>query len=299
VTYPGGDRIDWALLTLPEKQHGKLDIEMSYVTPRPGLRLSFDLFDQTQHPIKAPVTGKGRVKTASVADVRGAVFVRVYAPRRGDAGRYNLKLKFAPVDDLAAIPNNIPEPPGLYALPPVLGPAPTCNVFNPSDPACASTCPMNGGEPTNWGPCAKLCRDQDPDDKPACMKVRPCPDKPDVRFLKCRPLEKYWPACPDPANPDPTNPRCPHTATFKSKIGRIVQIGISGGHTVVTVNVGPGSHVDSGWSARVLHDKSKPLSNGGAVIDNVTKNGEVHLHLDLKPDQLQSPNDWIELSPPP
>ena len=37
VTYPGGDRVDWKKIELPEKQRGSLDILLSWVTPRPGL----------------------------------------------------------------------------------------------------------------------------------------------------------------------------------------------------------------------------------------------------------------------
>lgn len=292
VTYPGGDRIDWAQLTLPEKQHGKLELEMSYVTPRPGLRLSFDLFDQTYRPIKTPVAGTGRRKSASIADIRGAVFIRIYAPRRGDAGRYDLKASFTPIDDLPAIPSNIPDPPTLPALPPIVGPA--CATFNASDPTCASVCPAFG-EPPGWPACNKVCRDQDPDTKPACLKTRPCPNPPDPKFAMC--TKSHWKPCPDPSNPDPTNPNCPATPVYKTLKGRIIQNTLANGHTLVTVNVGPNSHVDTSWRARVVTEKGRAVSGGQATVVSVTKNGEVHLQLDLKVDQLQSPNDWVELTP--
>ncbi|HEX7842305.1 MAG TPA: hypothetical protein VF469_32760, partial [Kofleriaceae bacterium] len=46
VTYPGGDRVDWKLIELPDKQHGKLDIQLAWTPPRPGLQLAFDVFDE-------------------------------------------------------------------------------------------------------------------------------------------------------------------------------------------------------------------------------------------------------------
>jgi len=41
VTYPGGDRVDWRKVELPATS--KLELEMTYTTPRPGLRVAFDV----------------------------------------------------------------------------------------------------------------------------------------------------------------------------------------------------------------------------------------------------------------
>lgn len=65
VTYPGGDRIDWKKITLPEKATGKLELTMSYTTPRPDLKATFDVFDQWKHPLKETASGKGRNKSLS------------------------------------------------------------------------------------------------------------------------------------------------------------------------------------------------------------------------------------------
>src|SRR5687767_4371374 len=46
VTYPGGDRVDWKLVTLPEGKKGNLDIELSWRPPRPGLDLAFDVYNE-------------------------------------------------------------------------------------------------------------------------------------------------------------------------------------------------------------------------------------------------------------
>src|SRR5438067_1450029 len=46
VTYPGGDRVDWKLIELPDGKRGTLDLKMTWKTPRPGLEVAFDVFDQ-------------------------------------------------------------------------------------------------------------------------------------------------------------------------------------------------------------------------------------------------------------
>ena len=33
VTYPGGDRVDWKQIDLPEGKKGRLDLQMTYTTP--------------------------------------------------------------------------------------------------------------------------------------------------------------------------------------------------------------------------------------------------------------------------
>src|ERR1700744_6412327 len=45
VTYPGGDRVDWKVLELPEKQKATLDVKLQWTPPRPGLQLAFDVFN--------------------------------------------------------------------------------------------------------------------------------------------------------------------------------------------------------------------------------------------------------------
>ena len=47
VTFPGGDRIEWRMIELPEGKKGRLDLQMTYSTPRPGLRATFDGIDIT------------------------------------------------------------------------------------------------------------------------------------------------------------------------------------------------------------------------------------------------------------
>src|SRR5688572_20950837 len=35
VTYPGGDRVDWKIIEIPEGKRGRLDLSMKWSTPRP------------------------------------------------------------------------------------------------------------------------------------------------------------------------------------------------------------------------------------------------------------------------
>src|SRR5215468_7790589 len=51
VTYPGGDRVDWKLVELPDKQRGTLDVKLAWTPPRPGLQLAFDVFDEWNRPV--------------------------------------------------------------------------------------------------------------------------------------------------------------------------------------------------------------------------------------------------------
>src|ERR1044071_5903650 len=46
VTYPGGDRVDWKLIELPDKQRGMMELKLVWATPRPGLQLAFEVFDE-------------------------------------------------------------------------------------------------------------------------------------------------------------------------------------------------------------------------------------------------------------
>src|SRR5262249_36225736 len=97
VTYPGGDRVDWKSVEVPAGKHGTLDFQLTWQAPRPGLQLAFDVFDQSNTPIvvtKSSVRKRGHQRTATIADAAGTYFVRVYAPRRTDAGTYKLTASF-------------------------------------------------------------------------------------------------------------------------------------------------------------------------------------------------------------
>src|SRR6185436_14047115 len=82
VTYPGGDRSDWKLIELPDKQRGTLEIKLAWTPPRPGLQLAFDVFDEYNQPIASSAKtskkrAKGRTRSATVEGAKGKYFVRV------------------------------------------------------------------------------------------------------------------------------------------------------------------------------------------------------------------------------
>jgi hypothetical protein len=117
VTYPGGDRVDWKSITLPATARGKLDLELHWKAPRPGLQVAFDVFDEWHQPVATAKRGSKHTRSASIANATGTYFVRVYAPRRGDAGEYVLAAKFAPTPrEVEPDPSQIPDPPRLPAV---------------------------------------------------------------------------------------------------------------------------------------------------------------------------------------
>jgi hypothetical protein len=122
VTYPGGDRVDWKKVTLPEGKRGSLTVRLSLRPARPGMDVAFTVYDQWMHRVarvKPSKSGK-RKKKASVSGAAGTYYIQVYAPRRSDAAAYRIEVDFdeaaqaAPPDALLA---GIPEPPHLPAVP--------------------------------------------------------------------------------------------------------------------------------------------------------------------------------------
>lgn len=122
VTYPGGDRVDWKVVELPEEAQGSLQIKLRWRPPRPGLDLAFEVYDEYFKGIvrAKPSPGSGdRSKSVRVKRASGKYYIRVYASGRGDAGRYTLSLRFKErkgppgLDELADL---IDDPPVLPAV---------------------------------------------------------------------------------------------------------------------------------------------------------------------------------------
>src|SRR5690348_16060057 len=124
VTYPGGDRVDWKSFELPDKQRGAVDLKLSWVPPRPGLQLAFDVFDPygklVAHSKKESRSKRNHVRLAHLDDAVGKYLVRIYAIKRGDAGTYKLTVDFAQSHGPMTIDPttlDIPDPPRLAAVP--------------------------------------------------------------------------------------------------------------------------------------------------------------------------------------
>jgi hypothetical protein len=234
VTYPGGDRVDWRVVELPTGKKGRLDFQMKWVTPRPGLQLGFDVFDQYNNPVAIAKGSKGRIREAYIGDARGKYFVRVYAKGRGDAGAYKLAVAFHPDVEVKPVElGEIPEPPRLPRVPGL------CEVFDPRDPTCADECPPGGkGAPPNWAACI------------AQGVFQP-------------------PAPPVVVTPPPQPPPPPPAKPIKA---RVIKVDVTGNNVIVTLSAGSVNGVDASWSGQVLRgDTLSPLVGGKLTIIRVDK----------------------------
>lgn len=300
VTYPGGDRVDWKLIELPEKSKGILDIKLQWTPPRPGLQLAFDVFDEWNTPVlsstkKSKKRSKGRTKTAQLENAKGKYFVRVYAVERGDAGRYKLTVEYKEAVagvQFDALKLEIPEPPKLAAVP---EPEIPCDPaqFDPKNPACKFVCPEFGAPP-GWPPCKDKCPTPPSADLPSCQASMPCPNPPDRRVRACKP--SLFPKCQDINNPDPQNPNCDN-AKAPPVTTRVMKNEVQGGDLIITIGAGSNSGVKKGWTAIMLRGESdSPLPGGDITIVRIDKGSTIG-KVQLTADQVKV-NYRVKLSPP-
>lgn len=277
VTYPGGDRIDWKMIEIPEKKRGSLVVNLSWKSPRPGLRLAFDVFSDWGDKIgeSKKKTGKrsrsranaGRA-TGTVADARGKNYIRVYALERGDAGAYSLKVEFKEtLGDIGFNPLTleIPDPPRLASVPEAVDPC-TDDNFDPKKPECKNFCPANGG-PTGWKPCKDKCPDPPKIEIKACWAIVDCPNPPDLKYAKCKPAD--WPPCPDPKNPDLRNPNCPKT--LPTLTVRVTARESSGSDLILTAAAGAEQGITPQWTASVIDTSSGRVLANNVLIRKIDK----------------------------
>jgi hypothetical protein len=291
VTYPGGDRVDWRSIELPAGKAGTLAVEMTYKTPRPGLRVSFDLFDQYNAPIAIQRAVAKHSREAKIDHATGTYFIRVFAPRRGDAGTYKLKLAFEP-DPPVLTPNiSVAEPPKLPAVPAVVE---ECLTFDVHNSECANACPDDA--PTNWKGCPKtLCRTPDVNN-PACLRSMACSTPPDRRIDACMvksQITKIWPACNQAAR-DPNNPRCD---VMDPIAARIIHVEQYGDDVLITIGAGSSQNIDKNWRVTVLQGNSdQPVVGGTGTIVHVEKT-RITARVHVKREIVEA-NQNLRLSPP-
>lgn len=297
VTYPGGDRVDWKQVELPDKTRGSLDIRLQWQAPRPGLQLAFDVFDAYNWPIvqsqkQSKKRSSSRVRTATIDNARGKYFIRVYAVGRGDAGKYTLKVDFkesvAPIaPDLSRI--EIPDPPKLAAVPEVEVP---CDeyTFDIKNPGCRSVCPASNAPP-GWPACKGKCPDPPDVTNSACWDKMPCPNPPNRNVKACT----KWPPCPDYKNPDPQNPNCD---TALPVIARVIKNEVQGSDVLITIAAGSDQMVAKGWRGTVLRGDSESAIEGGEVIVIRVGKRETLGKVRLTTDQVGA-NPRVKLTPPP
>jgi hypothetical protein len=300
VTYPGGDRVDWKLIELPEKQRGTLDLKLTWTPPRPGLQLAFDVFDEWNQPIvqsakTSKKRSKGRVRTATVEAAKGKYFVRIYAVGRGDAGKYRFTAEFkeataGPKFDPLKL--EIADPPKLAAVPEAEVP---CDefAFDPKNPACKLVCPASGAPP-GWPACKDKCPTPPDVNIQACWATMPCPNPPKREVRACK--ASSFPKCPDPKNPDKDNPNCDNIK-IPPVVGTIIGSTVQGGDLVITIGAGSEQGIGSDWRGVVLKGSTDQPLNGGEIrVARVEKRftvGKVH----LTTDQLAA-NSRVRLSAP-
>jgi hypothetical protein len=276
VTYPGGDRVDWKVIELPKDKTGVMSVRLSWVAPRPGLGLGVDVFDEFGRSVKSSKGGKKKSNRRSrkfdVTPARGKYFIRVYAPFRGDAGRYTLKVSFAEevADlgfDLKSI--EIPDPPRLAAVP---APEIECdeNTFDKKNPKCRNVCP-NPPDPS-WAACSGKCPMVPDVNNPACWSTMPCPNPPDRRVKACP--KTMWPEC-NPQMKDPQNPNCDNYRPKPVK-AKVINVQVSGDGVIITVDRGQDKGVDKGWRGRILKKGStRGLEGGEFTVTRVGKRESV------------------------
>jgi hypothetical protein len=251
VTYPGGDRVDWAEIALPEHERGTLHLKLTWTPPRPGLQLAFDVYDAENQLVASAANRAGRsaegqtattattattttataattattTTTAAIDRATGSYYVRIYAVERGDAGTYRLSVRFRPAPEPAAQPEaDVPPPPLLAAVP-------------------------------------------DPD--------VPCPTPPDPAVLACRHYgEPSWQDVVPRTRPPVSDLPAPVTT-------RIVRAQAIGSWVVITIGAGKQQGVTSNWKATVLHgDTDLPLDGGEIELVRIEKSfavGKSHL----------------------
>lgn len=294
VTYPGGDRVDWKAIELPEGQRGTLDLRLKWTPARPGLDLSFEVYDEYGKRVGGAKPRKNTRRTskkATLPNVKGKYLVQVYASERGDAGKYTLVATFQPELGIDPSKLQIPDPP---KLPAVQEPKAPCDDTNykkrPED--CSDFCPSTGDP--KWKGCSNICPTPPDVNHPACPKVMPCPNPsaPDRRITDCI---KYFPPC-DAAKKDPANPNCDNFKREPVK-ARIINVQATGsGDAIITVNRGSEKGVAEGWKGQVVTGSGSAVNGGAFTVIRVTKREAVG-KVRLTTDQLnQNPN--VVLSEP-
>jgi hypothetical protein len=269
VTYPGGDRVDWKKIEIEKGTPVRLDLRLSWQAPRPGLQLAMDVFDAWGTPVvNASGSRRGRTRTASIDNARGTYFVRIYAPRRGDAGEYKLDAELTHIEDpegqakrrhefLLRELGDIPDPPKLAGLP---DPVAVCAPFDAQNSACASVCPAFGAPP-GWPPCAKQERlAKEKADRELAEKNKPPPPKP--------------------------------------VLARVLLAQTVAASSHVTLGVGSDhAPIDTTWMGEVLSTATgKPMAGGSLILIRVGKTQTLAKSL-LTIDQLTA-NPQVRLSPP-
>lgn len=239
VSYPGGDRVDWKKIEIPADHTGRLELELSWRSPRPGLDLSLKVYDQwgqeiaNAAPKKHPSTKKHPKKKTAAKNVRGTVYVLVYASRRVDAGEYELNATFHDETRVSLAPEvDIPMPPKLAIV------TPPATVLPPPPPPPPQACPD--------------------------------PKHPDAAIADC---VQYFEDC-DVYAVDNANPKCDGVKQEPyppKQIELSAEKAIGGGKIEITIPLGSDDGIAAGQLAALIDDNGVEVQDGGFTIVSVTK----------------------------
>jgi hypothetical protein len=293
VTYPGGDRVDWKSIALPKEKQGTLDLKLTWQPPRPGLQLSFEVFDEYNYPIAAPGRSRrGKTRKVQIENARGTYFVRIFAQQRGDAGKYKFSATFnekssGPVFDAASI--ELSNPPNLAGVPDAIVPCDEIN-FNPKNDQCRMVCPTTVPAPPNWPGCRDKCPPPASIDNPACWATMPCPTPMDKRVKSCK-----FPKC-DPTKIDPENPNC-DGITVPPTYANVLRTEASGDGSRIVVSAGAEKGVKPKWIGEVLKGATDLPLEGGRFIVASVRTRECIGTVSLTPDTLKA-NPRVRLRAP-
>ena len=263
VTYPGGDRVDWKSIEIPKGPPTRLDLQLTWQAPRPGLQVAMDVFDAWGHQVvNASASRKGRTRTARIDNASGTYFVRIYAPLRGDAGAYRLVAQLDKINDeeekkKREILASIQDPPVLPGMPEIEA---ECAPFDPKVKACKKVCTFDA--PPTWPPCVEQER------------------------LKREEAERKAAEANKPPPPKPVNARilAPRTVANTSQI-------------TLATGTDYAPQLDTTWTGEVISPSTgKPIVGGSVILIRVGKT-QTLAKSQLTIDQLTA-NPQVRLSPP-
>ncbi len=286
VTYPGGDRVDWRVFEIPKT--GDVELTLKWLPARTGEDLAFNVLDDTFHVVRrvapTPDSGKSKKNAELSALPSGKYYLQIYAPERGDAGDYELQVKWTESRAGGIAVNNaepIPNPPRLPAVPGVV--ATTSGANDKSKPKGSKENPCQVGEQC---PAGSLYVN------PGCPTADPMPIG-----TPCPPQPVINPACPDAG---PLMPGAPCPPVIHKKQAKIIERQMAGAEVIITLDKGQNQGVTKGWTGVVFKGKAgtTPINGSEFTIYKVTDN-ESYGKIKKLPLDTFTENTRVELTSPP
>jgi hypothetical protein len=264
---------------------GDVEITLSWAPPKDGEDLAMNVLDDTFHVVRrvAPTPDSGKTKkTAQLTNLQpGKYYVQVYAPGRGDAGDYEVRVHWsearAPGSTLVNA-EPLANPPRLPAIPGVVA-----GGGGKTGPKGSKDNPCQVGEACAPGALYV---------NPACPTADPMPIG-----SPCPPQPVINPACPDAG---PLMPGAPCPPVIVKKAAKIIERQLQGQEVQITLDKGSNQGIQKGFTGVVFKGRAgnTPLPNSEFVIFKVTEN-ESYAKLKKVPLESLTDNVRVELTSPP